>query len=491
MLGFLLTAVNVLPYVLNLLLIDLKCFSFTYNYTLLHNISFNWTSNPLFATFFLSLLLLTITFQSTACNEPTPRLVWLLLPVYYLNYSQSNFNFSSLSFSYRCTLVNNLLMVSLYLVHPFVFYLSFSLATVFLITELANLPYRRGSWGYGTSRLITTLRLSVLSVALGSWWAFQEGDWGGWWFWDPSEVFSLWLFLYTYKVLHRNRFSRYEGCYVHLSLLASLLTCYVFLQLNFKLTSHTFVQPESVLGFKILLLLLLTSKQQHWLCYSNSQISALVVNQTSLVVQLFFLIFTFILFKDLVIYTLPKIEQSPLASLNSNLVAGLKYLALLALVYTSKIRFSLNMALVVEVYQHFNFLFSRGYVSHLHLLLYAFLIYTYTLADTYFILATKDSCTDFHSSCSIGSLSEWLFTRGNSGLGWSFMYNKLLNFKPYNTFTAEYFDVISWYSYNLKCSYTAFIYYNNNIFFLGILATAYHSMLQLLSTAFVKLTFKF
>ena len=27
----------------------------------------------------------------------------------------------------------------------------------------------------------------TLGIALGSWWAYRELGWGGWWFWDPVE----------------------------------------------------------------------------------------------------------------------------------------------------------------------------------------------------------------------------------------------------------------------------------------------------------------
>ena len=35
----------------------------------------------------------------------------------------------------------------------------------------------------------------TLGIALGSWWAYCELGWGGWWFWDPVENASLlpWL----------------------------------------------------------------------------------------------------------------------------------------------------------------------------------------------------------------------------------------------------------------------------------------------------------
>ena len=28
----------------------------------------------------------------------------------------------------------------------------------------------------------------TIGIALGSWWAYYELGWGGWWFWDPAHT---------------------------------------------------------------------------------------------------------------------------------------------------------------------------------------------------------------------------------------------------------------------------------------------------------------
>ncbi|MEB3701419.1 Cytochrome c-type biogenesis CcmF and CcmH domain-containing protein [Candidatus Bealeia paramacronuclearis] len=61
---------------------------------------------------------------------------------------------------------------------------------------LALRPWALGAWGFLT-----------LGIAMGSWWAYYELGWGGWWFWDPVENASLipWLsataFLHTLRTL--------------------------------------------------------------------------------------------------------------------------------------------------------------------------------------------------------------------------------------------------------------------------------------------------
>ena len=60
-----------------------------------------------------------------------------------------------------------------------------------------------GAW-VRWSRPYTASALALLSlgIALGSWWAYYELGWGGWWFWDPVENASLMPWLALAALLH-------------------------------------------------------------------------------------------------------------------------------------------------------------------------------------------------------------------------------------------------------------------------------------------------
>ena len=45
----------------------------------------------------------------------------------------------------------------------------------------------------------------TLGISLGSFWAYYELGWGGWWFWDPVENISLLPWLLSTALLHSNR----------------------------------------------------------------------------------------------------------------------------------------------------------------------------------------------------------------------------------------------------------------------------------------------
>ncbi len=52
-------------------------------------------------------------------------------------------------------------------------------------------PWTVAAWGFLT-----------LGIAIGSWWAYYELGWGGWWFWDPVENASLMPWLASTALIH-------------------------------------------------------------------------------------------------------------------------------------------------------------------------------------------------------------------------------------------------------------------------------------------------
>ncbi len=52
-------------------------------------------------------------------------------------------------------------------------------------------PWALAAWGFLT-----------VGIALGSWWAYYELGWGGWWFWDPVENASLMPWLAGLALIH-------------------------------------------------------------------------------------------------------------------------------------------------------------------------------------------------------------------------------------------------------------------------------------------------
>src|SRR3954470_21559566 len=90
-------------------------------------------------------------------------------------------------------------------IHPpmlYMGYVGFSVAFAFAIAALlgGRLDATWARW----SRPWTTLAWCFLTIGimLGSWWAYYELGWGGWWFWDPVENASFMPWLAGTALIH-------------------------------------------------------------------------------------------------------------------------------------------------------------------------------------------------------------------------------------------------------------------------------------------------
>ena len=143
---------------------------------------------------------------------------------------------------------NNLLLNSINKYHPGILYWSSLLIIVYWITfnlHYINLFYR---FYLITIELLVVRNflwsglILLITLGLGGWWALQEGSWGGWWNWDPSEVFGLLIFLF-YLIYTHNRLNKQgflNKWYWSINFALFLLQIYFFTQLNFDLVSHNF-----------------------------------------------------------------------------------------------------------------------------------------------------------------------------------------------------------------------------------------------------------
>lgn len=74
-------------------------------------------------------------------------------------------------------------------------------------------PWTVAAWGFLT-----------LGIALGSWWAYYELGWGGWWFWDPVENASLMPWLAATALLHSLAVTEQRGVFKAWSIMLAIFT---------------------------------------------------------------------------------------------------------------------------------------------------------------------------------------------------------------------------------------------------------------------------
>jgi cytochrome c-type biogenesis protein CcmF len=120
-------------------------------------------------------------------------------------------------------LLQDLGMVS----HPpllYMGYVGFSVAFAFAIAALLSgrLDAAWARW----SRPWTTAAWTFLTlgVGLGSWWAYRELGWGGWWFWDPTENASLMPWLAGTALIHALAATEKRGVFGNWTVLLAIAT---------------------------------------------------------------------------------------------------------------------------------------------------------------------------------------------------------------------------------------------------------------------------
>jgi cytochrome c-type biogenesis protein CcmF len=111
-------------------------------------------------------------------------------------------------------------------IHPPMLYMgyvglsvAFSFAIAALIGGKLDAAWARWSRPW---TLIAWVFLTI-GIALGSWWAYYELGWGGWWFWDPVENASFMPWLVATALIHSLAVTEKRGAFKRWTVLLALL----------------------------------------------------------------------------------------------------------------------------------------------------------------------------------------------------------------------------------------------------------------------------
>jgi cytochrome c-type biogenesis protein CcmF len=112
------------------------------------------------------------------------------------------------------------------IIHPpllYMGYVGFSVAFAFAVAALLG-GKLHATWARW-SRPWTTIAWSFLTIgiALGSWWAYNELGWGGWWFWDPVENASFMPWLVGTALIHSLASTEKRGVFKSWTVLLAIL----------------------------------------------------------------------------------------------------------------------------------------------------------------------------------------------------------------------------------------------------------------------------
>ena len=122
--------------------------------------------------------------------------------------------------------LNPLLQDFAFTIHPPLLYLGYSgLVVPFAMAVAAMLTGNTDSLWCRFARpwVLLSSGFLTLGISVGSWWAYYELGWGGWWFWDPVENMAFVPWLVSVALIHSLITSEKRGLYRNWSLLLSIL----------------------------------------------------------------------------------------------------------------------------------------------------------------------------------------------------------------------------------------------------------------------------
>ncbi|MGI9260865.1 MAG: heme lyase CcmF/NrfE family subunit, partial [Woeseiaceae bacterium] len=110
-------------------------------------------------------------------------------------------------------------------IHPpmlYIGYVGFSVAFAFAIAAMISGDLNQ-KWARWTRPWTTWAWLFLtIGIALGSWWAYYELGWGGWWFWDPVENASFMPWLVGTALIHSLAVTEKRGLFKSWTLLLAI-----------------------------------------------------------------------------------------------------------------------------------------------------------------------------------------------------------------------------------------------------------------------------
>lgn len=159
--------------------------------------------------------------------------------------------------------LNPLLQDFGFIIHPpflYMGYVGFSVAFAFAIAALIGGELDSAWARWSRPWTVAAWIFLTIGIALGSWWAYYELGWGGWWFWDPVENASFMPWLSGTALIHSLAVSEKRGVFKTWTVFLALITFCLSLLGTFIVRSgvitsvHSFAQ-DPVRGMFILIFL--------------------------------------------------------------------------------------------------------------------------------------------------------------------------------------------------------------------------------------------
>jgi len=111
------------------------------------------------------------------------------------------------------------------IIHPPMLYMGYvglSVAFAFAVAALLGGEINRDWVRWSRPWTLVAWAFLTIGISLGSWWAYYELGWGGWWFWDPVENASFMPWLVGTALIHSQAVTEKRGAFGNWTILLAL-----------------------------------------------------------------------------------------------------------------------------------------------------------------------------------------------------------------------------------------------------------------------------
>jgi cytochrome c-type biogenesis protein CcmF len=111
------------------------------------------------------------------------------------------------------------------IIHPpmlYMGYVGFAVSFAFAVAALLGQQVTRDWVRWSRPWTHVAWAFLTLGIALGSWWAYYELGWGGWWFWDPVENASFMPWLVGTALIHSQAVTEKRGAFSNWTLILAI-----------------------------------------------------------------------------------------------------------------------------------------------------------------------------------------------------------------------------------------------------------------------------
>lgn len=227
--------------------------------------------------------------------------LWLFLLLLSLNE-----NFYDISNLWSINIINTKLLNGLFFTHPWLNYLFLTLFIgLYIILYFYRISIKNINYFKVYLNLVfkNNFYIIFVSICLGSWWAQQELDWGGWWSWDLIEFISLLYCAILIFIVHLNKFNSLNFIFNYIYNVIPLLIFFIILvRYNQILSIHNFLGLIEVnqwfFIFYLYFFILITN---YIILFLNINFKKL--NYLNIYLFIFFnLVFTILIYKHFITY---------------------------------------------------------------------------------------------------------------------------------------------------------------------------------------------